>query len=360
MPRGDQIGRLLRLLDDLRAAKFGVTAAQLAERHGWRRRTVYRDLRILEDWRIPLTQAPGARWKIVDGWQGALPFPVPPDERLALLVARQFVGPLRGTKFGRAFDRLCDRVLGDRPSGRASPRQGDLFQRLRPLWTSRSVLAIDYARHEATIETLCRAMENGLTVRATYFAPSRGELTVREIEPYDLYWDPGLEALYLFAYCRLRGEVRTFAVHRFRNLVETRRRYVVPVDFSTERYLEGAFRIWRERNSVPVRLLFRPPASEWVAERRWHASQEVVRRSDGGCELRFRLAATPEVERFVLGFGAAVEVLEPLSLRRAVAREHAAAARRALRPLEQTVTPDDTGSRQNGRLKGRRTAGGGT
>jgi len=332
------VARFYAMLEELKRSKLGVPAVRLAERHGWNLRTVYRDLHALEAAGFPVLND-GARWKLVDGWESALPFPLALDERLALHVARQLVVPLRGTPVGGAFERLYDRLVGPASPVGAGPRQGDLFRRLRPLLAARSLLAIDYSQHRAAIEALCRGMERCRTLRVRYFAQSRGELTMREIDPYDLYWDPGLEALYLFAYCHLRGEVRTFAVHRFRQVVETEKRYVVPRDFSVEGYLGGAFRIWRERNAVRVHLVIDPPEAGWVVERRWHASQQVVRRPDGSCELTFQVDGTREIRRFILQFGAAVEVLEPDALRREVAREHAAAARRAERGRTSGVEP---------------------
>ena len=349
---------MLTLVDELTKSGLGIPTAVLAERHGWPLRTIYRDLHALEEMGMPISQADGGRWTLVEGWRNAWAFPLPLDERLALQAVRQLATPLRGTALGRAFERLHDRLVGPASPFSARRRQGELFRRLRPLWTSRSLLAIDYARHEATIETLCRAMESGSTLRATYFAQSRGELTTRNIDPYHLHWDPGLEALYLFAFCRLRREVRTFAVHRFRALAPTAGRFVVPADFSTEAYLGNAFRIWREKVPVRVRIAIDEPEAGWVCERRWHGSQEVVRRADGGCELSFVVDGTRELKRFILQFGAAIEVLEPASLRRDVAREHAAAAKRGSRPVQGSLTLDDKRVREDGRARGRRGARG--
>lgn len=354
MPRGAQVARWFALLEDLKATRLGVPVERLAERHGWAPRTVYRDLHGLELAGFPVIRCEGGRWKLIDGWERTLLFPLPPDERLALQVAREFVAPLRRTPAGAAFERLYDRLVGPSSPFSARSRQGELFRRLRPLLVARSALAIDYTEHQATLATLCRAMDRGRTLRARYLVRSRDELTVRKIDPYELYWDPGLEALYLFAYCHLRGEVRTFAVHRFRQLVETNGCYVVPPDFSAASYLGQAFRIWREKNAVRVRIAVDPPDAGWVAERRWHASQEVVRRAGGGCELRFLVDGTREISRFVLQLGASAEVLEPDSLRRQIAREHARAARRSAGPTQESLTLDDNSRTETDDRGGRR------
>jgi predicted DNA-binding transcriptional regulator YafY len=156
--------------------------------------------------------------------------------------------------------------------------------------------------------------------------------------------------LYVFGWCHLRSAMRTFAVHRFRQVVLTEKRFERPATFSPEAYLCGAFRIWRGENAVTVRLAVDAEAAGWIGERRWHASQKVRRYADGGCELTFTVDGLREIERFVLQLGAAAEVIEPAWLRRQIAREHARAARRNQRRQQQErMTLDDTNVRKTGR-----------
>jgi hypothetical protein len=59
----------------------------------------------------------------------------------------------------------------------------------------------------------------------------------------------------------------------------------------------------------------------YIRERLWHPSQEFRELAGGRLELRLRVADTGEVRRWLLGFGAEVEVLEPLALRETIASE---------------------------------------
>lgn len=347
MPRGAQVVRWMSILEELRASRIGLPAETLARRHGWNPRTVYRDLRALEDAGFPIASSDG-RWKLVDGWQRALPFPLSLAERVALGFARAVMAPLRGTPVARDFETLYERL-----AGRHSPavdRQGRLFQRVRPFLTTTSSLGIDYSQHAALIETLCAASEAQRTVRAVYYAESRREQTRRGIDPYHVHWEPRLEALYLFGWCHLRKDVRTFAVHRFRQVTATDRPFVIPPGFSPERFLRSAFRIWRAANAVTVRLAIAPSDAGWVAERRWHASQKTRRLAGGGVEIELTVDPGAELKRFILQLGAAAEVLEPDWLRRDIAAEHAAAARRARRPARRkSLTFDDRAAGDSGR-----------
>ena len=127
------------------------------------------------------------------------------------------------------------------------------------------------------------------------------------------------------------------------------RRFVLPSTFSAEKYLRGAFRIWRSENALRVRLAIDPSDAGWVGERRWHASQKLRRRADGGCELELTVADTTELKRFILQLGSAVEILEPARLRREIAAEHAAAAKRGRRSTRQeSLTLDDSEVKESG------------
>src|SRR5579883_2556272 len=291
---------------DLAAARHGVPAAVLARRYGLRLRTVYRDLHALEQAGFPLARSEGARWKLVDGWQRRLPFPLRAGELLALHVAAQLMAPLRGTPLARDQQ---------------------------------------HPAPEAVLERLVRACETRTAVRAAYWVESRGEMTHRSIDPYCLYYDPQLEALYVFAWCHLRAAMRTFAVHRFRQVTLTEQRFAVPADFSAEGYLRRAFRLWRGEHAVRVRLRLERDAAGWVTERRWHASQKTRRLPGGRAELELTVDGTREVERFILGLGAACEVLEPGWLRERIAREHRRAAGLARGGPKRSVTSDDNAVR---------------
>ena len=71
-------------------------------------------------------------------------------------------------------------------------------------------------------------------------------------------------------------------------------------------------------------IRFQAGVADRVREREWHESQEMRNLRNGGLELRLRLGALAEIERWVLGWGAAAEVIAPAELRarvRATVRE---------------------------------------
>jgi proteasome accessory factor B len=55
-----------------------------------------------------------------------------------------------------------------------------------------------------------------------------------------------------------------------------------------------------------------------VRERVWHDSQVLRELPDGGIELTMKLGALPEVESWILSWGADAEVIAPAELRKSI------------------------------------------
>lgn len=55
-----------------------------------------------------------------------------------------------------------------------------------------------------------------------------------------------------------------------------------------------------------------------MREREWHESQEIRELRGGGLELEMRLGALEEAEQWILGWGAAAEVIAPAKLRASI------------------------------------------
>ncbi|HEX9398715.1 MAG TPA: HTH domain-containing protein, partial [Anaeromyxobacter sp.] len=98
--RGEAMARQLKLLALLEARSDGVELEEAAAELGARRRTVYRDFRVLEDAGVPLTSAlegRRARWRIMPGYRHRLQLSLSWDELVALMSSRQMLAGLAGT-----------------------------------------------------------------------------------------------------------------------------------------------------------------------------------------------------------------------------------------------------------------------
>jgi len=350
LARNDQIVRILTVARALAQSRRGVSLKALAERHGWPWRTVYRDVEALERAGFPIEREDG-RYRMTDGWKAPHLPGIEPDEILALYAMRTLAESWRTTALGRPLDRLWMKLTA------TGGGQGALMPVTREPWFAvRSPVGIDYRAHDKTIATFDRAARDHLAVNCRYRAASTRQTTARVIEPGELYWDPGLESLYVIGWCRLRQDVRVFALHRFIAAALTDERFASRREARSKAALRGAFRVWRAEHVDTVRVRFAAEVADEIRERTWGPGQRIEEDSSGGGDggtaggggivLTFEVAGLAEIERWVLGYGGAAEVLEPAALRRAVAKRIAAAAARYGTGAPDTELPEGVGVRR--------------
>lgn len=174
----------------------------------------------------------------------------------------------------------------------------------------------------ATVATLERAIVDRRKVRLTYVSASRhNAITERTVAPYRLM--PYERSYQLIGYDDLRHEVRMFKVDRIRGCEITPELFAEPPDFDVERYLGDTWGVLRGEDSPTdeVVLGFSTRAAPWVRDEQWHRSQQVEALAGGGLVMRFHCAITNELMRWVLSFGAEVDVKQPAMLRKWLVQE---------------------------------------
>jgi predicted DNA-binding transcriptional regulator YafY len=150
-------------------------------------------------------------------------------------------------------------------------------------------------------------------------------------------------SLYVLGHAEPPGQLRVFKLERMIEATLTSETFK-PIN--TEELLERVDKSWvvwmTDKAAVPVRLHFAPSVARAVCEARWHASQTLEELRDGSVEMRLAVASTVELVPWILGWGKSCEVLEPEELRRQVAAEHAAAAKRYKARRRRAGLPVDT------------------
>ena len=171
--------------------------------------------------------------------------------------------------------------------------------------------------HREEILSRCsQAISATHSINLVYAAASaNGEETQRRIDPYAVF--PYDRSWHVVGYCHLREDVRVFKVDRIRSASQTGVGFARQPDFDLEAFLSTGWGLMRglELPVEEVVLRFRSPASRWIAEERWHGSQQVIHLPDESVEFRVTIQVTPEFQRWVFRYGRDVEVCEPASLR---------------------------------------------
>lgn len=334
--RGAAFARQLKLLALLEGRREGVELEEAAAELGTRRRTVYRDFRVLEDAGFPLTSARDgrrARWQMVPGYRHRLQLTLTWSELVALLTARQMASGLVGTVLHDGAASALEKIRATLPRALA-----DRFRASERL-VSAPEGGRDYRARGELVRRLIEAIDARQTVSARYRsrgARGRRPAEERRLDPYHLR--VAEEGLYLLARCHRSGEVKVFLLDRFESVRATEERFAPPHGFSPEALLGPRFGMWSGRPRR-VRFAVAPGLADLLMERKVHPSQVAQRRNDGSVEVRLEVALGPPLVAYLTGLGAGVSEIEPGELRAAVLKEH----RTALDGLERSVTRRDVG-----------------
>ena len=303
------VTRWLNLFNAIQGGR-PATADELARRTGVSTRTVYRDLRGLQDAGFPIYFDPDKRtYRLTDTFQ-LRPLHFSPDELSTLVGALNFTrrtGPLRSRK---NVDQVLDKLLAGMDQGQREAA-GDMDRKLviDPL----GARGLEDERITAALQ---QAVALRRKVRMTYAAFAHGgEEEERTVRPYGLAYRG--TSLYLIAHCDLRDAIRTFRVGRIKAIALLAEGYTIPDTFDLDQYLTGLWGI-TEGPETQVRLRFLPYVAQLARETRWHPSQVNEPQEDGSIVVSMTTRGPAELSRWVAGYGGSVLVLAPDSLREAV------------------------------------------
>lgn len=190
------------------------------------------------------------------------------------------------------------------------------------------IQGVDPERVLATLELLHDAVARRRRVVLAY---QRGaeDPTVREVDPYGLYYRQG--SWYLVGHCHLRRAERTFHLGRISDAKRASSRragadFEVPATFSLKEHVTR--RPWEFPQDPPIEVVVR------LAERLVPAIPELfgararTQRLPEGALVRLRVTHRRALIAAVLPFGVAAEVLAPADLRAAIAAIYEALTQR--------------------------------
>jgi proteasome accessory factor B len=299
--------RMLRIHEQLRRNSH-VNCTRLVKLLEVCRKTVVRDISFMRD-RLDLPIEFDPRRRTYRYTQPVNAFPtvqVTEGELLALLVARRALEQYRGTPFHRQLEIAFEKLAGglkDRIS--FSPADELSAVSFKNIGLGKADLAI--------FNPLSAAVLRQTEVEFDYRKPGETKATRRRVQPYHLAHRENL--WYLIGFDSARTALRTFALPRITEVAVTGAAFVRPPDFSPEKFFASALGILGGSKNYLVVIRFNADVADRVREREWHESQEMRTLPSGGLELRLRLGALAEIERWVLGWGAAAEVVAPAELR---------------------------------------------
>ena len=310
----NRFDRIMALLLQLQSRRM-VRGADLAARFGVSLRTVYRDLRTLEEAGVPLCGEAGVGYSLAEGYR------LPPvmftrEEATALITAGKLVAQLTDAHTARLSGEALDKL---RAVLRGPDR--DYLDALSPRIT---VLHPDRHRSgqqllENAHPQLTAAIATNQVVRLAYRAGHAGITTERDVEPIALYYG---QHWHLVAFCRLRQAFRDFRFDRM-GAVQVRPESFAPRPDTLQTYWQEKA---RQRQVTAATVRFAAEALGRVdASKHLVGFSQQVPTPEGGLEITFQVSCLEQLARWLLLFGPQADIVAPPELR-ALARQQAQAA----------------------------------
>jgi CRISPR-associated endonuclease/helicase Cas3 len=196
----------------------------------------------------------------------------------------------------------------------------------------------DYQR---VLEAIGDAWIDGRKVQIRYRSLRARRAFDEVFHPYLLEPSALSRSTYVIGYSELAGAIRVRKLERIeRRPLVLDEPFTVAAGFDPFKLLGGAWSIWFDEDSQPVRVRLRfsgDQAIRRVMEERWHPSQRTERDPEGRLLWAAEIDEPQEMLPWIRGWGADCEVLEPQELRDQVLGE----LRRQMRAYDITEAASD-------------------
>lgn len=221
-----RLTRLTNILLHLQSRRV-VTAQELAEKFGITQRTVYRDIRALEEAGVPVIGEAGKGYSLAESYR------VPPlmfteQEINALITAQQYFGKNADKS---VYNDLVNVVTKIKAIIRYSEKE-----KAEKLEERIYIFPNDPSKETNLLSIIQVAITNCSVLKIKYRTSGSDSHTDRLVEPLAVYMTKG--NWIMIAYCRLRNDLREFRIDRMLDLAATSNTFTER-QFSFEDYMSS-------------------------------------------------------------------------------------------------------------------------
>ena len=202
-----RLSRLTAILTQLQTKRL-LTVSELSNKFGVSNRTIYRDIKALEQAGVPILAEEGKGYSIMDGYR------IPPvmfteSEANALITAEQLILKNKDASFVKEYSEAITKiksVLRNNTKDKANLLSNRIVFRQNT----------DNSKTSNLLSTLQLTLTNFNLTEIKYYSPNTEQTTTRIIEPFAVYSTQ--DNWLLIAFCRLRNEFRAFRLDRIKQL----------------------------------------------------------------------------------------------------------------------------------------------
>lgn len=299
----NRIDRVTAILIQLQSRKV-VKAQDIAERFNISLRTVYRDVKTLEEAGIPVIGEAGIGYSIMDGYR------LPPvmftrEEATAFLTAEKMIEKLADASTDESFKSAMYKI-------RAVLRgtEKDVLENLdEQIQVLKGRRFTNQQLNVNPIQTILKCISTKKILSLNYFASHSQQRTERLVEPMGVFYLDGY--WHLIAYCRLRKDYRDFRLDRIKSFKETTETFD-QVHPTLKAYLQQ----WsREMDLQKVIIRVDKDAVRYLENQKYYSGFISEREVDDKIEMTFLTASIHGFAHWFMTFGTSAEIVQPVKLK---------------------------------------------
>lgn len=233
-----RLARLSAILTQLQSKNI-VTARTLADRHQVSIRTIYRDIRTLEQSGVPIVTEEGRGYSIVDGYT-LPPIMFSEEEAMALITAERIIEQNNDLSLVQKYADAITKIK--------SVLKRSQKEKTELVASRLQVRSYEEDNTSPYLIQLQSYIADYRVVHIDYISLSDNH-TQRAIEPFALYTTRG--NWILIAFCHKADEFRAFRLDRIEAMRETSEKFE-PHKMTLEEYLEECRKKWSDTPDTPL------------------------------------------------------------------------------------------------------------
>jgi len=303
----NRIDRLAAILIQLQSRPL-IKAQDIAEKFSISLRTVYRDVKALEEAGVPVIGEAGTGYRLMEGYK------LPPvmfnmDEARALLTASKLVQSKTDASISKHYTAALDKI---RAILRHSEK--DHIQEIDEHIVVMTHPAIVYQpQADLHLQLILKAIGSSSVIEINYTSLEKNESTKRKVEPVGIYYLGS--HWYLIAFCQLRKDYRNFRTDKISKLIvtdETNSRTHPPLQSFISKMSE-------DKEVTKVIIDVDPAIVKYLGEQKYYNGFVKEEKAGDHVRMTFLTGSIMGFSRWFMLYGDHAKIVEPLELNDMVA-----------------------------------------
>ena len=303
----NRIDRLAAILIQLQSRSL-VKAQDIADKFSISLRTVYRDIKALEEAGVPILGEAGTGYRLMEGYK------LPPvmfnqDEATALLTASKLVQSKTDAGISKHYTAALDKIKAILRHSEKDHLEG--IDEHIAIMTHPAI--VHQPESELHLQSILKSISSSSVIEIHYISLEKNETTRRKVEPVGIYYMGS--HWYLIAFCQMRNDYRNFRTDKIKQLIVT-----AEITSKIHPPLQSFMnQLSADRQVTKVVIDVEPEVTKYLGEQKYYNGFLKEENAGDYVRMTFLSGSLMGFSRWFMLFGDHAKIIEPVELNDMVA-----------------------------------------